>query len=282
MIKTVGIVGCGWFGLPLAQFLQERGTIVYGSKRSQSAAEELSVFGINGFQLDLDDDEHLAQDSQTITNALNADCLVVNIPPGLRKAPNAYLQRLAKLKQLIAGFDYKRLIFVSTTGVYPAINGVLTEKDAQAHSPISEKLLQAEQLFSDQPNICVVRFAGLVGPQRHPGRFLAGKKELTGGMSAVNIVHLNDCIAAVTKLIFESNVGGIYNVCAPEHPTRQDFYVKAANMLGLTAPDFAKEEGDAYDVSSAMGKLICSQRLVEEINFEYQFCDPMDMLEACE
>ncbi|MCK8043960.1 SDR family oxidoreductase [Shewanella sp. 1CM18E] len=282
MIKTVGIVGCGWFGLPLAQFLQERGTKVYGSKRSQSAAEELNVFGINGFQLDLDDDEHLASNHQTITNALNVDCLVVNIPPGLTKAPNAYLQRLAKLKQLTAGLDYKKLIFVSTTGVYPAIDGVLTEKDAQAHSPVSEKLLQAEQVFSDKPNMCVVRFAGLVGPQRHPGRFLAAKKDLAGGTSAVNIVHLNDCIAAVSQLIFESSGSGIYNVCAPEHPTRQAFYVKAANMLGLTAPEFLEEVIDHHALSSATGKLICSQRLVEELNFEYQFSDPMDMLEACE
>ncbi|MGS0695861.1 SDR family oxidoreductase [Shewanella sp. 0m-4] len=284
MIKSVCIVGCGWFGLPLAKALVERGVTVFGSKRELAQAQALKEQGINGFKLDLDDAqlqqpsaEKNAEKSAEITRALTVDCLVVNIPPGLRKDPDAYLSRLAKLNQLIDHHSYKRLIFVSTTGVYPSIDGELTEQDAKAHSENSEKLLQAEALFAAKDNACIVRFAGLVGPKRHPGRFLAGKTELAGGNSAVNLVHLNDCIVAVTTLLFSSPENTIYNVCAPTHPTREAFYAKAASDLGLVIPQFIKD-GAATKLT---GKSINSDRLMTEFSFEYQFSDPMDMLTSC-
>lgn len=279
MIKSVAIVGCGWFGLPLAKSLIEKGVTVSGSKRLQAEVEQLNACGINGFRFDLDDDMHLASDEQSLISALDLDCLVINIPPGLRKNPNAYIARLEKLKRLISGIEYKKLIFVSTTGVYPPINGLLAEQDAQVHSEVSDKLLQAEAMFSDMANLCIVRFAGLVGPKRHPGRFLAGKKQLPGATAAVNLVHLNDCIAAVSRLIFERDATGTYNVCAPTHPTRQVFYVEAAKALGEIAPEFIEQHGENDSVT---GKLISSERLLTELNFQFQFSDPIAMLDACE
>ncbi|ABZ77128.1 NAD-dependent epimerase/dehydratase [Shewanella halifaxensis HAW-EB4] len=280
MIKSVCIVGCGWFGLPLAKALVAHGVTVFGSKRELSQALALKELGIDGFRLDLDDDVHLQDDSAEITQMLATDCLIINIPPGLRKAPDAYLQRLTNLKQLIGDHSYKKLIFVSTTGVYPSIEGMFTEcveQDAKAHSEISEKLLQAEALFVDNANACIVRFAGLVGPKRHPGRFLAGKTGLPGANSAVNLVHLNDCIVAVTTLLFNPAASTVYNVCAPNHPTRQGFYPKAASDLGLAAPQFVDDGVE----SKLTGKSISSDRLIIEFSFEYQFSDPMDMLTAC-
>ncbi|MCG9731279.1 SDR family oxidoreductase [Shewanella sp. Isolate13] len=284
MIKTVCIVGCGWFGLPLAQALVAGGVKVFGSKRLQTEALSLQKLGINGFRLDLDDELPLSQEHTEVEEALAADCLVINIPPGLRNAPDAYLQRLAKLKQLIAANSYKKIVFVSTTGVYPQQDKVLSEQDACAHSEVSDKLLQAEALFSDLANSVTVRFAGLVGPNRHPGRFLAGKTGLPEASAAVNLVHLNDCILAVSTLLFNEASRGVYNVCAPLHPTRQAFYRQAARELGLVEPQFLASEQTTDSSAEGIvvtGKQISGERLVSELNFEYQFSDPMDMLLAC-
>ncbi|WP_299807414.1 SDR family NAD(P)-dependent oxidoreductase [uncultured Shewanella sp.] len=298
MIKSVCIVGCGWFGFPLAKALVERGVKVCGSKRVQSESLLLKELGIDGFRLDLDNDAQLIQDKAEINEALAADCLVINIPPGLRKDPQAYLQRLAKFKQLITGHRYKKLIFVSTTGVYPQSDQMLTEHDASAHSEISDKLLQAEAMFQSLDNSVIVRFAGLVGPKRHPGRFLAGKTDLPNASGAVNLVHLNDCILAISALLFNETSNGIYNLCAPVHPTRQAFYTQAAIDLGLSAPQFVDDglitdnsaeglitessaEGSVNNVAQVSGKQISSGRICTELNFEFQFNDPMDMLLAC-
>ena len=282
MINSVCIVGCGWFGLPLAKALKERGIKVYGSKRVQSEALFLKELGIDGFRLDLDNDAQLIQDKTQICQALAADCVVINIPPGLRKDPQAYLQRLSKLKHLMAGNHYKKLIFVSTTGVYPQADKILAEADASAHSEISEKLLQAEAMFAELDNSIIVRFAGLVGPKRHPGRFLAGKKDLPSASGAVNLVHLNDCILAVSALLFNGVSSDVYNVCAPVHPTRQAFYNQAARALGLIEPEFLDDDL-ITDASGAQvsGKQISSERLCSELDFEFQFSDPKDMLLAC-
>ncbi|PKH55865.1 NAD(P)-dependent oxidoreductase [Shewanella sp. Choline-02u-19] len=273
MIKSVCIVGCGWFGLPLAQAMVAQGIRVNGSKRNAENAALLTEHGINGFTLDLSLDEQLDQNQGAIKVALNTDCLVVNIPPSLRKDPDGYLVKLARLKTLIHDITYQKIIFISTTGVYPSLEKLMIEKDAVAHSEVSGKLLQAEAMFSALSHSCIARFAGLVGPERHPGRFLAGKTELSQSDAPVNIVHLNDCILAVSKLVFEPTSNGAYNVCAPKHPARQSFYQQAALDLGLVAPQFIKESGS--------GKIISSDRLMKELNFEYQFSDPMDMLVVC-
>lgn len=269
-IKTVSIVGCGWFGLPLAKELINQGFVVSGSKRTSGAARELNRDNIAGFTLDLDDND---TDKQALTTHLHTDAIVINIPPSIQKSPGAYLRRLTRLRDLMANHPYKKIIFISTTGVYSASNQVVTEQDAQPHSPASEILLQAEKLFSDNSNTCVLRFAGLVGPTRHPGRFLAGKKNLAGADAPVNIVHLDDCIGAVSCVLASPKTDAVYNVCASEHPIRQDFYIKAAQALSLSEPEFGE--------NTQMAKEIDGSKITRELGFNYRHQDPMAMLTEC-
>ena len=68
------------------------------------------------------------------------------------------------------------------------------EMDCLTRAGIS--LLEMEQLFTqnNQFEAAVIRFGGLYGPGRHPGNFLARKKELAGASNPVNMIHLEDCI----------------------------------------------------------------------------------------
>ncbi len=290
MITSVAVVGCGWFGLPLAKELVSQGLKVTGSKRSPQEAEALSADGIAGFALDLEALESEGLSSQTreaITQGLACDAIVINIPPGLRRGDNGYLDRLKRLKVLMGTHEYQRIIFISTSGVYPAggdsSGSGCVESDAKAHSPASETLLAAEALFSgansavgeSKNNCVVVRFAGLIGPKRHPGRFLAGREEVPGGNLAVNMVHLDDCIGAVTSLLkAEGPLSPAYNLCAPLHPTKAEFYQEAATQLGLTPPSFI--EGNLAEDKRVDGGLI-----TRELNYRYKFTDPLAMLTHC-
>ncbi|QYJ81076.1 SDR family oxidoreductase [Shewanella aegiceratis] len=304
MITSVAVVGCGWFGLPLAKVLVSQGLKVTGSKRSPKEAEALSADGIAGFALDLEalESEGLSsQAREAITQGLACDAIVINIPPGLRRGDNGYLDRLKRLKALMGTHEYQRIIFISTSGVYPAGGGCFSsesaesgcvESDAKVHSPASETLLAAEALFSgansadgvfnnhsaggeSKNNCVVVRFAGLIGPKRHPGRFLAGRENVPGGNLAVNMVHLDDCIGAVTSLLkAEGPLSPAYNLCAPLHPTKAEFYQKAATQLGLTPPSFI--EGHLAEDKRVDGGLI-----TRELNYQYKFTDPLAMLVHC-
>jgi len=298
-IKTVSIVGCGWFGSPLAKALVKEGYIVSGSKRSIEAAAALSLEGISGFSLDLDkhqfngvefdhvlgEEDCLTQDPcesepgldtptlNMLHQRLHTDAIIINIPPAIVKSPGAYLQRLSFLKRLMAQHVYQRIIFVSTTGVYPSSEKPVTESDATPHSPSSEVLLAAEKLFSECANACIIRFSGLVGPGRHPGRFLAGKQHLPGRMAPVNLVHLDDCIGAVTCLLMGRPLSSIYNICANQHPTRETFYSTAAKDLSLKPPTFSDE--------SQVGKCIDGTKIATELGFQYRYNDPLTMLCEC-
>ena len=289
-INTVSIVGCGWFGFPLAKHLVKQGYQVSGSKREREAANKLQRVAIQAFCLDLDNHEfnghgleannfshhglELTSDLQSQLQAsLHTDALVINIPPSIRKLPHAYLNRLEFLKSLMAKHAYQRVIFISTTGVYPATGEPMTEADAAPHSPSSNILLQAESLFLQDYPTCVLRFSGLIGPARHPGRFLAGKKDLPGMDAPVNLVHLDDCIGAVSCLLSRDTISPIYNLCAPGHPSRVDFYTQAAEHLSLELPTFGE------DIQVA--KIIDASKITKELGFNYRHDSPLDMLDKC-
>lgn len=89
----------------------------------------------------------------------------------------------------------------------------------------------------------------------------------------MNIVHLDDCIGGVLCVLLSKHTSRSYNLCAPQHPRRQDFYTKAAQLLSLVAPDFSGE--------TQLGKVIDGSKITTELGFEYRYKDPMDMLFAC-
>ncbi|MCU8012626.1 MAG: NAD(P)-binding domain-containing protein [Shewanella sp.] len=275
--SSVALVGCGWFGFALAKQLVHEGYRVTGCKRS---AEELSVLtevGIEAYPLQLGHEASSAPDAQALSGLFQTDYLVVNIPPRLKRGNAAYLEELQQLIALTQGWQYQRIVFISTTGVYPTQDKLMTEADAIAESSDSQVLLDAEALFQALPHTCIVRFAGLVGPKRHPGRFLAGKTDVSGANVAVNLVHLSDCVHAVSAILAATHSGlsvaPIYNLCAPSHPTKAEFYQAAAESLGLVAPEFNQQ--------SMPSKVIQADAIVTDLGFRYQYVSPLDMLAAC-
>ena len=180
-MTSVTIIGCGWFGFPLAESLIKQGYFVKANKRQQQDLEPLSQVGIDAYQLDLASEYSI----NSAKKLLDSDMLIINIPPGLRRGETSYLANLEALSSTIGDKQYQRVIFVSTTGVYPNEDKVMTEDDAQPYSEVSKILLQAESIFARMKHSCIVRFAGLIGPKRHPGRFFAGKTDVSGGNVAV-------------------------------------------------------------------------------------------------
>ncbi|MDT3337821.1 SDR family NAD(P)-dependent oxidoreductase [Shewanella sp. SP1S1-7] len=275
--SSVALVGCGWFGFALAKQLVQEGYRVTGCKRSADELSILTEVGIEAYPLQLGSEASSAPDAQALSGLLQTDYLVVNIPPRLKRGNAAYLEELQQLIALTQGWEYQRIVFISTTGVYPAQDKVMTEADALAESSDSQVLLDAEALFQARPHSCIVRFAGLVGPKRHPGRFLAGKTDVSGANVAVNLVHLSDCVSAVSRILAATGIGlavaPIYNLCAPMHPTKAEFYQAAAESLGLVAPEFNQQ--------SMPSKVIQADAIVTDLGFQYQYASPLDMLAAC-
>ncbi|HET8828263.1 MAG TPA: NAD(P)-binding domain-containing protein [Pelobium sp.] len=241
--NNIGIIGCGWLGLPLAKALAECGFTINGSTTSPEKVKAIAESGIVPFLLQLDSQKPVA----VIGEFLNVDLLIINIPPG-RSANSAdfYVDKLAYLKSEILKSPVKKIIFISSTSVYAENNNLQTEESRDfGDSAIALRMLSAENVFTQLPNIktTIIRMAGLIGPERHPGRFFAGKKDIPNGLVPVNLIHLDDCIGIIHKIILEDLWNEVYNGAAPSHPSKMEFYDLASKQLYGKNADFVAEKG---------------------------------------
>lgn len=277
-MKKVAIIGLGWLGMPLAQSLIRRGVEVVGSKTTPDGVAAARMSGINCYQLELTPE--LVCEVDDLAQLMSADALVITLPASRTTEGGAdYLQAVQMLVDSALAFGIPRIIFTSSTSVYGETQGRIKE-----HSPLQpvtiagQTLMALEQWLHQLPNtsVDILRLAGLVGADRHPGRFLAGKTGVKGGSLGVNLVHQEDVIAAIELLLKLPKGGHLYNLCAPVHPKKRDFYPACARALQLTPPVFADEDSASEDREEA-NREIDGSKICSELGFEYQYPDPSRM-----
>lgn len=269
--KTVSILGCGWLGLPLGTRLVQQGYQVKGSTTTAEKLPRLAEAGIAPYRLAFDP----WLQGERVSDFFQADVLFFNIPPG-RRRPDVEDFFSTVIGDLLAELRYgsvKLVIFASSTSVYAPMNGPVIEIDAGRPRPWSRSgraLLDAEaRLMADAHfDTTVLRFAGLYGYDRQPGRFLADKQEVENGTVPVNLVHQDDAVAVVETLIEQDVRSDIFNVCADAHPTREAFYTRAAQWLGLDPPVFVEGGDGAY-------KVVSNQKLKARLGYRFQHPDPL-------
>jgi len=272
-MKRVAITGLGWLGMPLAMALTARGWQVTGSKTTSDGVEAARRCGIDACQLMLTPE--IECDADELAALMQVDALVVTLPASRTvQGADAYMQAVQNIVDTALAHRVPRIIFTSSTSVYGTGEGVMKEQSALRPETVAGKtLVELEHWLHDLPgtSVDILRLAGLVGPDRHPGRFLAGKTGLENGSHGVNLVHLDDVVEAVMLLLQRPKGGHIYNLCAPQHPSRDSFYPAVTKKLGLEPPRF-----NAQSERSA-GKLIDGSKICDELGFEYSYPDPMRM-----
>ena len=272
-MKKIAIVGLGWLGMPLALSLLARGYRVAGSKTEPDGVEAARMCGVECYPLLLT--PALQAEPDDLAALFQVDALVITLPAGrtVERAEDYFLAVQQVVDSALA-YSVPRIIFISSTSVYGNVAGTLGENSPLAPvTPSAVCLMELEQWLHRLPNtsVDILRLAGLVGPGRHPGRFLADKTQLPGGAHGVNLVHLSDVISAIELLLKLPKGGHLYNLCAPGHPAKRDFYPARAKEVGRTPPEFlpgGEREG---------GKIIDGNRICRELGFEYQYPDPVLM-----
>ncbi|WP_445383319.1 SDR family NAD(P)-dependent oxidoreductase [Robiginitalea sp. IMCC43444] len=244
MNKTIGVMGCGWLGLPLAERLLEKGFMVKGSTTSEDKLQILGEAGIQPFFLKAET-SGIEGDLTGFLNGLY--CLILNIPPGLRTGPSgSYLSKLSYLIKAFKHAGLPRLIYVSSTAVYGNTQGLITEKvPAIPEDAKGRELLEAEKLLLSLQgtHTQVLRLGGLIGQERHPAYQLSGKKIRSGGNDAINLIHRSDAILAILSLMEQPFEASIFNAVSPEHPRKRDYYATEAIKRGLKPPLYQDTPG---------------------------------------
>lgn len=260
------IVGCGWLGQQLAGVLSRAGHQVYATRRSVAALTELPV-GVKGIALDLN--QAVVADA-ALHRIFQSAIVVCAIAPGRQQPGNNYIQSLQRLAALAHQADSKAILHFSSSGIYYGLDGNTDETaELQLQYPRVQLLADGEQALQQFGCCITLRLAGLMGPGRHPGRFVAGKT-LPDPDAPVNMLHSNDIVAAVQHILALPALSpAIYNLCCPVPVSRRIFYQHAAALAGSEVK---------FALHTDTQRRVNPQRFIAQYGFHYRYQSACDAL----
>ncbi|WP_333599108.1 SDR family oxidoreductase [Flavobacterium sp.] len=263
-MRQISILGCGWLGLPLAKSLLEKGFSVKGSTTSSEKISILENAGIEAFLLELS-----ATDIKGAIHSFleNSEILIIDIPPKLRgiSAEN-FVAKIQMLIPFVEKSTVEKVIFISSTAVYSDDNSTITEATKpQPDTESGKQLLEVETLLQNHKNFqtTIVRFGGLIGENRHPIKFLAGRRQLENPEGPINLIHQMDCIGILESIIAQECWDEVFNAVTPFHPTRKEYYTQKAIELKLPLPEFEESK-------TSFGKTIESTKIETVLAYSFK------------
>lgn len=249
MKERIGVLGCGWLGLGVAQSYIADNFIVHGSRQSKKGADSLQEHGVHGFVVQISESDVSGNLSAFLRGVSR---LFLTFPPGLRRNPKRdFVAVIQQLLPHIHKSKVKEVVFTSSTGVYGPQQGIVTPSIVpQPQTESGRQLLEVETILLSQDGFLtqIVRLGGLLGGDRHPIKQLAKLPVVYNPEAPINLIHKSDAIGLVRFLADQAPWQNIYNGVAPWHPTKQEFYEQAAKEMQLPSPKFAEESGNTNKI----------------------------------
>jgi nucleoside-diphosphate-sugar epimerase len=233
---TIGMIGCGWLGNPLALHLNKTHTVqcYTRSHRQESNLEYVYL-------------------PQGTDRFWQHDLFIISI-----STKDNYLQSLKAFLLYIK--PSASVILMSSTSVYKEFDTQVDET-----SQITETTLQkeAEDLaLSYRKNLLILRLGGLMGNDRISGKWKSASGFTDG---PVNYIHQEDILHIISKLIEKNIFRGVFNLVAPQHPLRSEVHKK-------NCKDFAFELGT---FSGKTNRTVSSDKLIKRLHYKFIHPDPL-------
>ena len=268
--KIVSIIGCGWLGLPLAEQLLGAGFTLKGSTTSAQKRAVLIQQSIDAYQLVLN-----PEPTGKLNALLEADTLVINVPPKAGKMGDGFHpKQIEHLTNAVRQSSIQHVIYVSSTSVYPDPSRTVVEDDVTTETGSGAPMLvRAEQLvqaLAADKIVTILRYGGLMGYDRIPGKYVAGKT-VDSGEVPVNYLHRDDAVG-ILQTIIEQQPRGVFNGVSPEHPTREAIYRKSCDDFGYELPVFIKPD------VPVLFKVVSPAKLIQATGYAFQYPDPLNFL----
>ena len=262
-MTQISILGCGWLGLPLAKSLLQNGFSIKGSTTSLEKISLLESEGITSFLVRLEEQKISASVADFLADS---QILIINIPPKLRGGSTEnFVAKITTLLPFIENSTVEKVLFVSSTSVYGEDNEFVSEAtvlnpdtEGGRQLAIVENVLQKNSRFQTT----ILRFGGLISDDRNPVRFLSGRENIENPDTPINLIHQDDCIGIIEKIIALNSWDETYNAVAPFHPTRQEYYTQKATELNLALPKFVA-------LNTIVGKTILNNKVIEVLDYSF-------------
>lgn len=247
-MKAITILGTGWLGLELALDLKQK----YKVKVSSRTIEKIKMYEDEGLASYILNEDNL----DSLEQLLETNYLFINFPPSKF---NDYVSFLSKIYNHKSIKNIQKIIFISSTSIYPNIQGLFDE-EYEIKESSSKLVFEAEKLIKKKSDV-IFRVAGLVGGSRYFGKRSANKV-VEYPKTPINFVHRNDVIEA-TKFVIENNINGIFNLCSKEHPTKEEIYSFNSKKYDFEKPIF-------LDNKEFLNRLIDGSK-IEKLGFIYKY-----------
>ena len=258
--NRIGIIGCGWLGLPLAKTLILNNYKVKGSTTTKNKLEILKKEGIEPYLIEITENSI----SESINSFLNElDMLIINIPPKIRKEgeinySNTIQNIINKTSKI------KNILFISSTSVYGSKQGKISSKTiTEPDSRNGTEILKTENLVKSENNT-IIRFGGLISEDRNPLKYLIQKNEILNPDAPINYIHLKDCIGIISKVIFENKWGKTYSAVAPFHPTKKEYYDNLCEINNIKKLKFSNKK-------TVINKEVNDNKILSELKYDFKY-----------
>ena len=247
-MKAITILGTGWLGFELAISLKQK----YKIKVSSRTAEKIKIYEDEGLASYILNEDNL----DSLEQLLETNYLFINFPPSKF---DDYISFLSKIYNHKSIKNIEKIIFISSTSIYPNIERLFNE-EYEIKESSSKLVFEAENLVKEKSDV-IFRVAGLVGGSRYFGKRSANKV-VEYPKTPINFVHRNDVIEA-TKFVIENDINGIFNLCSKEHPTKEEIYSFNSKKYDFEKPIF-------LDNKEFLNRLIDGSK-IEKLGFIYKY-----------
>jgi len=269
--QRVSILGGGWLGLPLAQYLAAQGYMVQVSRTNAVGVEEVRELGLRAHEVNLAAETPLADGA-----FWQVPTMLIAVPPQAGQPEAVQVAQYQRLAKRLRASGVQHVLYVSSTSVYGEGNAEVTEATPLAPQKSGGQVVRAlEQVLQQEATLqtTVLRFGGLIGYDRLPTDATAIQRRSRAADTPMNVIHRDDCVQIIHQIVRQGAWDKVFNACADEHPTRREYYAAAAAARGFTLPDMGPVQHLPY-------KVVNSDKLKATLNYRFLYPNPLAVFDA--
>ncbi len=275
-------------GRRVAALEQASGVPVSALVRSAEKAEALDAAGILVLPGDLDHPD-------TLQGLSAAGTLVYYFAPP--PAAGITDPRIENALSVLHGANLpRRVVLISTTGVYGDCGGAWIDEDHPVHPQTdrSKRRLAAEHALRDWSTttgvpIVILRVPGIYGPGRLPLERIARREPVVREEDSpfTNRIHADDLARACFLAGRRGRRGAIYNISDGHPTTMTDYFNRVADHAGLPRPPALPLAEARHRLSAGMlsylgeSRRLDNRRMRDELGVVLQYPDLATGLPAC-
>ncbi len=261
-MKKALILGCGWLAEDLAYTLKNKNWEIWATTTTPEKYHRLKNDGISIYLHDFDQNENLA-----IQEFPFFDLLIISVPASQKNSLEQIDYRFQHIAQFIQQLSYTKAIFFSSIGIYPDLDREFRE-DPDPTYELSPKLYLAENKLSHLPNLSIFRLGGLFGKKRIFAKYFQQRICTTGDQPA-NFIHIEDVIGLIESFIPNTSKPDIYNLVAPEHPSKRAVIEASALKYQLDLPT-------SFEPQNSFQKIVLGDKIIKLLNYTFKYPSPLD------